>query len=86
MMANLIMVNSFASSNVAGFAEGGVLNVIAVLRFICVVVGVGLLVGAVVKFSGYRRNPEQVKLMDVFVLLAVGAAMIGISYIPMGGY
>ena len=62
-----------------------VTGVIEIVKGICLVVGIGMLVGALIQYKTHRQNPVEVTMGSVITLLLAGLALIGLTFIPMGG-
>lgn len=59
-------------------------GVIEIVKSIVLVVGIGMLVGALIKYKQHRSNPVEVTIGSVITLLLAGLALIGLTFIPMG--
>ncbi len=55
------------------------------IRLICLVAGSGLVIGAIVRFRQYRKNPVQTPLSGVIALLLAGLAVLSLVLIPIPG-
>ncbi len=58
-------------------------GVIGLIQTICLIAGIGLLIGSVIKYMQHRKNPVEVTLGTVFTLLLVGLALIALTFIPL---
>lgn len=86
----LTEISSLAAKS-AGFGEIAQnihepLNHLAqLIRLICLVAGSGLIIGAIVRFRQYRKNPVQTPLSGVIALLLAGLAVLSLVLIPIPG-
>lgn len=55
----------------------------AIMRMICLITGGALLMGTLFKYKKYRKNPIEVKLSSVFVMLLTSLALIALYFVPM---
>ena len=52
------------------------------VQAICITAGVALILGAIVQFQKYRRNPIATKLSTVIFNIIIGLLLIGLAFIP----
>lgn len=57
--------------------------IIQLVRSVSVICGMGLLVGCLLKYIEYRRNPVAVRLSLVIFMFFFGVALIILGLIPM---
>lgn len=57
--------------------------VINLVRAISVVCGAGLLLGSVLKYLEYRKNPVAVRLSTALFMVIFGVSLILIEFIPL---
>ena len=53
------------------------------LQFLCVVTGIGLLLGSLVQFKSHRKNPVSTRLSKPIAMVLLGLALTFIAFIPM---
>lgn len=59
------------------------MNLHDIIRAIAITAGVGLILGAVMKYVRYRSNPMEAHLSMVFTNLVIGAVLILLAFIPL---
>lgn len=52
------------------------------IQAVCITAGVALILGAMVQFQKYRRNPIATKLSTVIFNIVIGLLLIGLAFIP----
>jgi hypothetical protein len=57
--------------------------IIQLVRAVSVICGAGLLLGGVLRFIEYRRNPVAVRLSMVIFMFLFGASLVIVGLIPM---
>ncbi len=57
--------------------------IISMVRAICIITGLGLLLGSMVKYSDHRNNRQQTTLTTIFVMIVAGAALMTLAFIPL---
>lgn len=58
---------------------------IQLVRAVSVLCGAGLILGSLLKYLEYRRNPVAVRLSMVIFMLLFGISLLLVSIIPMKG-
>lgn len=61
---------------------GPVDAIISLVRAICVISGLGLVMGSLVKFSDHRKNPQEITLGMVFMIFLAGMSLLAVAFIP----
>jgi len=69
--------------HVANNLLGPVGAIISMVRAICIITGLGLLMGSMVKYSDHRNNRQQTTLTTIFVMVVAGASLITLAFIPL---
>ena len=59
------------------------MNLHGILKAICITAGVGLLLGAVMRYKKHRKNPYEATLSSVITNLVIGSLLILLAFIPM---
>ncbi len=54
-----------------------------ILNAICMVSGIGFLLGAIVQYKYHRENPQQVRLSTPITFLILGFALMSIPFVSM---
>ncbi len=86
----MLMGYQLACAESAGFGSiaQGINEPLTVLiqfvRIVCIVTGVGLIVGGFVKYKQHRDNPVEVPLSSCIFLVLGGIALIVLTFIPLG--
>jgi fumarate reductase subunit C len=57
--------------------------IIQLVRAVSVICGIGLLLGGILRFIEYRRNPVVVRLSMVVFMFLFGAALVIVGLIPL---
>lgn len=57
--------------------------IISMVRAICIITGLGLVLGSMVKYSDHRNNRQQTTLTTVLVMIVAGALLITLAFIPL---
>jgi len=70
-------------TNIAANIIAPIIGVTEIVHVICTIAGVGVLAGALVKFSQHRRNPNEVPISTPFIMILLGIALITIIFIPL---
>ncbi|QLH42538.1 MAG: hypothetical protein HWD59_07320 [Coxiellaceae bacterium] len=63
--------------------DTSVRTITKMVQVICVVIGVGLTLGALIRFKSHRDNPEEISLMSCIFMLIGGLALIALYFLPM---
>jgi intracellular multiplication protein IcmD len=74
----------YAGEGFGQFADnalGPVQGMGRILSDICLVGGIGMLLGAVLQYKAHRDNPSQVRLTTPIFLLVIGIAMVLLPFI-----
>lgn len=86
----IFLENAFAETgqshslgHVANNLMGPVGAIISMLRAVCIISGIGLLLGATQKYSDHRHNRQQTTLPTVFMMIVAGAALILVAFAPL---
>jgi len=58
-------------------------SIAEVIHIICLVTGVALIIGSLMKYKRHRENPVEASLTMVFVMLFAGLALIVLTFIPI---
>lgn len=58
-------------------------SIAELIHAICMVTGVALIAGSILKYKRYRENPIEAPLSMVFVMLLTGIALIALTFIPI---
>ena len=74
---------SHSLGHVANNLMGPVGAIISMLRAVCIISGIGLLLGAMTKYSDHRQNRQQTTLPTIFMMIVAGAALIIVAFIPL---
>ncbi len=94
-MIHLLLIGIVLSSvyscnvNAQGFGEVAaniyepVSMVIHLVRGVSIISGAGLVIGSILRYIEYRRNPVAVRLSAVIFMLLFGIALIIVGFIPM---
>lgn len=81
---------SYASNSlgdVANWALGPVNGLGKVLGYMCLIGGIGMILGAFLQYRAHRENPSQVRLSTPVFLLIVGVFLIILPYVGLiSGY
>jgi type III secretory pathway component EscU len=78
--------NALATTTLGGIASNisePVSLITQLLRAISIICGVGLMMGGIIKYLEYRRNPIAIRLSTVFFMFFFGIALIIVGFIPM---
>lgn len=54
-----------------------------IIRTVCILTGVGMLLGTIVQFAKYRRNPIETRLSLIILNFIIGICLIGLAFVPM---
>jgi Ca2+/H+ antiporter len=60
---------------------GPIMVIAKIMADVSVAVGVGLLIGSVLQYAAYRRNPSQVRLTTPIFLVIMGIILIAIPFV-----
>ena len=60
-----------------------VLSLKSIVQQLCFVYGIGMVIVGLYKYKLYRENPEANPLGRVYSSVAAGAALIGVSFVPV---
>lgn len=79
----LIAPDAFAglTSNLIGFTW----FIHVFLKKLCTLTGAAMLVGSLFQYRNHRMNPMNIRMSQVFTLLFLGLALMGLGYLPMFG-
>ncbi len=69
---------------IAGGISDPILGIIKLVHAICLIAGVGLVVGSVIRYKQHRQNPVEVPMSSCIMLLIAGLALIALTFIPLG--
>ncbi len=58
-------------------------SIAELLHIICLVTGIALIAGSLMKYKRHRENPTEAPLSMVFVMLLTGLALIALMFIPI---
>ncbi|MDQ2993665.1 MAG: hypothetical protein M3R00_01790 [Pseudomonadota bacterium] len=86
--SNCAVAETTASQSYGGIAQnllGPVGAIISIVRAICIISGTGLLIGSLIRFSDYRKNPIEITLPTVVTMFAAGCGLILLAFIPLMG-
>lgn len=77
---------AFAVDSLGEFADS-LLNPVSgmanVIKFICVVVGGGMVMASLVKLKEYIQQTTDTGLLSIITLFIIGLAMIALIFLPM---
>jgi Ca2+/H+ antiporter len=75
------------SSQSLGGAIGNVLQPLGMLgqliKVVCIIAGVGMLVGSLVRYKRHRQNPVEAPLSSCIMLFLTGLALLALALIPV---
>lgn len=74
---------SHSLGHAANTLMGPVGAIISMLRAVCIICGLGLLMGAVSKYNDHRHNRQQTTLPTIFMMIIAGIALILLAFIPL---
>lgn len=88
LLSIILTCNAMASSfgEIAQNVYEPVTMVLKLLRAVSIICGVGLVLGSVMKYMEYRRNPIAVSLGMVVFTFLFGVALIILGLIPMSEF
>lgn len=90
----IILLSIFVTCNVIASSFGEIAQnvyepvsmVLKLLRAVSIICGVGLLLGSIMKYMEYRRNPVAVSFGMVVFTFLFGVALIILGLIPMSEF
>lgn len=69
--------------NVAANINEPIQVIINLVQAVSIICGTGLLLGGILRYIDYRRNPVAVRLGTVFFMFLFGAALVVVGLIPL---
>lgn len=86
-----ILLSTFYCCNLSAQAIGEVAAniyqpvsvIISLVKAVSIICGSGLMLGGILRFFDYRRNPVAVRLSTVVFMFIFGAALIIVGLIPL---
>ena len=81
--ATLASHRSQSIGDIARSLDRPVMGIVELVRAVCLIAGVGMVVGSLIKYKQHRRNPIEVSLGSVFAILLAGLALIALTFIPV---
>lgn len=82
LVSEVVSAHRASYGSMAHSLMGPMQAIITMLHIACMFAGIGLSIGAFVRYFGYRRNPSEVTLGFIFVQVVAGLALIALSFLP----
>ncbi len=77
------MAQQQSLGHIADSLRASTVGAVGIVHAICLVVGIGLLMTAFLKFRERRDNPDEVPLRTPILITLLGIAFIALSFLPM---
>lgn len=74
--------NSTSIGDIGQNLFGAEMTIHDFIQAVCITAGVALILGAMVQFQKYRKNPIATKLSTVIFNIIIGLLLIGLAFIP----
>jgi len=74
--------NNFSIGDISQNLFGAEMNIHDFIQIVCIVSGIALILGGLLKFKKYRRNPVEARLSSVIFDFIIGLILIGLAFIP----
>ena len=73
-----VSVHTVTLGQLSENAMGPVAGLGKIMNYICLVAGIGFLLGAIIQYKYHRDNPQQVRLSTPILLLVLGLSLVAL--------